>query len=246
MTHHDRCLKCDFSPISPGVERCPRCQVILAKARPPIVFVEPESRLKDVKIYLKALLFEVEEEKINPFFYWGRAVAYLIFLAWGIYFMSCSLKSGEVMHSWWHGIDLVFHEAGHVIFSLFGEFLMFLGGSLFQLLMPFMVVIAFLRQRNPFGASVGSWWVGQSLMDLAPYIGDARALDLMLLGGGTGKEIEGHDWEYLLTKLGLLRYDQVLAHLAHYIGAAIILLSLAWGALLLYKQYRLIGDDVDA
>ena len=37
------------------------------------------------------------------------------------------------------------------------------------------------REGNAFGAAVGLWWLGQSLMDLAPYINDARALALPLL-----------------------------------------------------------------
>jgi hypothetical protein len=38
----------------------------------------------------------------------------------------------------------------------------------------------------------------------------SRALQLVLLGGKTGAEVEGHDWEYLLTELGLLRVDRAL------------------------------------
>jgi len=45
-------------------------------------------------------------------------------------------------------------------------------------------------------------------MDMAPYIADARALELVLLGGYTGAEVEGHDWEYLLGATGLLEYDR--------------------------------------
>ncbi|MBU0552000.1 zinc ribbon domain-containing protein [Myxococcota bacterium] len=241
------CPKCGFNPLPPSTPSCPQCQVIFAKARPPIVFVDPPRRFERQRAWLKAMLFELEEDKVNPYFFAGRALVYVTFLAWGLYFVTRTLSSGEVMRSWWHGVDLVFHEAGHTIMGmLFGEFIMFLGGSLFQLLVPFVVAIAFLRQRDPFGASIGLWWVGQSLMDLAPYIGDARALELMLLGGGTGKEIEGHDWEYLLGKLGLLRYDRVLAYAAHYIGAALILLALAWGGWMLYKQSRRLGVDVNA
>ena len=44
------------------------------------------------------------------------------------------------------------------------------------LALPFVVVIiAFIRTRNQFAASVGLWWFGESLIDLGPYINDARA-----------------------------------------------------------------------
>ena len=33
--------------------------------------------------------------------------------------------------------------------------------------------------------------MGENLLDLAPYIADAVALELVLLGGFTGREVEG-------------------------------------------------------
>ena len=39
----------------------------------------------------------------------------------------------------------------------------------------------------------------------------SRALDLLLLGGVTGKETDGHDWNNVLTMLGWLEYDHRLA-----------------------------------
>ena len=79
-----------------------------------------------------------------------------------------------------HGIDLVFHEAGHVIFGFFGEFIAVLGGSLNQVLMPLIATIAFLRTRQPASATVTLWWTGQSLTDVAIYAADGRAKALPL------------------------------------------------------------------
>ena len=85
------------------------------------------------------------------------------------------------------------------------------------------------------GASVGLWWFGQSLTDVAPYIADARKLDLPLLGGGTGAERDGHDWQYLLNTLGLAPYDVVLGTLVKLAGGAVMLLAVAWGGWLLWR-----------
>src|SRR5437867_11606419 len=41
---------------------------------------------------------------------------------------------------------------------------------------------------------------------------------LVLVGGKTGAEVEGHDWEYLLTELGWLRFDRSLGLGAHRLG----------------------------
>ena len=108
-----------------------------------------------------------------------------------------------VMDSFLHLPDLIFHEAGHVIFSPFGRFMSVLGGSLLQLLVPVILAVSFIRRHQGFSAAVCAWWAGQNLVDLAPYIADARSLRLVLLGGNTGAEVEGHDWEYLLTQLGI-------------------------------------------
>ena len=41
-------------------------------------------------------------------------------------------------------VDLVFHEAGHLIFGFFGEFIGVLGGSLMQVLIPAIVTGYFI------------------------------------------------------------------------------------------------------
>ena len=112
-----------------------------------------------------------------------------------------------------------------------------LGGSLFQVLVPLVCGAVFLlRNREPFSAAVSLWWAGQSLMDLAPYIADARALRLPLLGGRTGAEVEGHDWEYLLRATALLRHDVALGRLSFALGALAMIAALAWAALVLLRE----------
>jgi hypothetical protein len=129
-----------------------------------------------------------------------------------------------------HLPNLVFHEAGHVLFLPFGRFMTVLGGSLFQFIVPLILAGALLRQADRFGAAVCAWWAGQNLLDVAPYIADARALQLVLLGGRTGGEVEGHDWEYLLATLGWMRFDRTLGAAAHRAGLAMMIAALAWAA----------------
>jgi hypothetical protein len=116
-----------------------------------------------------------------------------------------------------------------------------LGGTLGQLLIPLICLLVLLiKSRDPFGASVTLWWLGESLLDIAPYINDARRQELLLLGGVTGKEADYgyHDWEYILREAGLLRYDHLLAHLADKLGALLMLASLAWAGYILSRQYQ--------
>ena len=135
-----------------------------------------------------------------------------------------------------HLPNLVFHEAGHVLFGFFGRFMTVLGGSLFQFLVPLILAVAFLRQKTPFGAIVCLWWAGENLLDVAPYIADARALELVLLGGKTGAEVEGHDWEYLLTQLGWLHLDRTLGLAAWRIGLLMMFGALVWGTIFLVRH----------
>ncbi len=180
------------------------------------------------------------EERVNPFVLGGRVIVFLSLLVWGWKLMTASIASNYAGESFLHLINLPFHEAGHIFFAPLGRFMQVLGGSLAQLLVPAVCLGTFLfRQRNPFGASVALWWLAESLMDLAPYINDARALDLILIGGVTGKDVEDyHDWEYILRTLGWLEHDHTLAVLAHATGALLMIGAFVWGGYLLLQPRK--------
>jgi len=158
---------------------------------------------------------------------WARVALVAGLAIWTIQFARTPL-SDDAMDSFLHLPDLVFHEAGHVIFSPFGRFMTVLGGSLMQLLVPVIAAIALVRQDDRFSASICGWWAGQNLIDLAPYIADARALRLILLGGHTGAEVEGHDWEFILTRLGATHLDRQIGTAAYAIGLLIMIASLVY------------------
>ena len=188
--------------------------------------------------HLRDLLLPTRE-RVDPMAFYGRCALYALFLIWGLYFISLDLKSNEIGNSFMHRINLVFHEAGHVIFMPFGHFMMVLGGTLAQLAMPLIAGLVLLyKNRDAFGATLALWWLGQSLMDTAPYINDARDLQLMLLGGGTGRDRPGmHDWENILLDLGLIEYERQIALAAERFGEALLLLAFLWGGLVLRRQF---------
>jgi hypothetical protein len=158
---------------------------------------------------------------------WTRLALVAGLSIWTVQFARTPL-SEDAMGSFLHLPDLVFHEAGHIIFSPFGRFMTVLGGSLLQVLIPVIAALAFLRQDEKFGAAICSWWAGQNFIDLAPYIADARRLRMVLLGGRTGAEVEGHDWEYLLTQVGMLHLDGRLGMAAYGLGMIVMAGSLAF------------------
>src|ERR1700692_1361019 len=118
-------------------------------------------------------------------------------------------------------IDLAIHEFGHMLFMPFGiQFLgntmMILGGSLTQVAFPLIFFGYFMRKhedspRDLFAAMVCLWWSGINLLSVAIYCADSRAGQLMLIDGSTGQESDGHDWNNLLTRWGLLEHDTVIA-----------------------------------
>jgi hypothetical protein len=64
----------------------------------------------------------------------------------------------------------------------------------------------------------------------------ARSLNLVLLGGHTGAEVEGPDWERILGLTGLSLYDHRIAWTVHAIGAMMMVAGLVWGAVLVARN----------
>jgi len=132
------------------------------------------------------------------------------------------------------GVNLLFHEAGHVFFGLLGRTAHFLGGTFGQLIFPILCAGQFLRQEQPFEACVMGIWLSESLMYAAEYIGDARAQALPLVGGHV------HDWNWLLSHWGLLQHCELIASVLHVLASllAVAMLGLAARSLLVDGRQR--------
>jgi hypothetical protein len=141
----------------------------------------------------------------------------------GIYGIVCAWSPST--YRFLDRVDLVFHEAGHVLFAPFGDFIGILGGSLMQVLIPAGIVGYFVWHRQHYSAAVTLFWVAQSLFNVSVYVKDARAQVLPLLGG----EDTLHDWNYLLGRLNLLRWDQALGNVIYAVGLVSLGVSVLWG-----------------
>lgn len=247
---YKKCPKCGYERQAadtgdPG--SCPGCGLVFVKwiqriAGTPARTPPPgEERGERESVTLAGTLWRLAlfvPERTDPMQFWGRVAFYVLIFAWGWYFILLDFRTNEIGESFMHRVNLAFHEAGHVAFIPLGRFMTILGGSLGQLIMPLIVLGVFLwKQHDGFGGAVALWWTGQSLMDLAPYINDARALALPLVGGGTGMDRpDSHDWNNILFDLNLLRHDHRIAWMADALGTLIVLVALAWGGYLLYRQ----------
>ncbi len=157
---------------------------------------------------------------------WPRTVFTLLLAAYG-----AVLIRHYGTYGFMDNVDLPIHEAGHILFSPFGEFLQFLGGTLMQLLVPAVFLGYFLLQTNRYAATVMMWWVAQNLWNISVYIRDARGQLLPLVGGGE------HDWAYLLGRLGLLRFDEQIASAVSFAGILVFAAAIVLG--LRYAGWRL-------
>lgn len=239
-----KCPKCGAGYEQKNSE-CPECGIIFEK------YLRAVERKRghdgeDPEINgieaVKEILFHVRPESDYTFFCL-KLIFFIFFVYQGIRFMASSLSDDYIMNSFWHLVNLPFHEAGHVIFRLFGEFMTSLGGSLGQLLIPVICMMAFLfKTRDTFGASFCLWWLGQNFIDLAPYIDDARRLTMPLLGGNTGMDSPYgfHDWEFILTETGLINFDHIIASVFLNTGKFLIFLYFLWSGFLLFKEFRMI------
>ena len=131
-----------------------------------------------------------------------------------------------------------FHEFGHLLFRPFGEFMHIAGGSLVQFLMPLGFGIYFVRWRHDNLAGwLMLWWEGSQWINLAPYCYDAKKPSMILLTGRTG-DTGAHDYVDMLGDLGLLHRAHEVAAVMKYFGVLLMLIALAWGALLLARAWR--------
>ncbi|PIQ98102.1 MAG: hypothetical protein COV67_00715 [Nitrospinae bacterium CG11_big_fil_rev_8_21_14_0_20_56_8] len=125
-----------------------------------------------------------------------------------------------------HNANLIFHEAGHVLFGMFGnETLGILGGSLGQLMIPLLAAGAFYMKRDAAGFSFGLFWFFESLLDVALYMADARLLELELIGG---LGMEAHDWRNLFNRWDLWNWDGIIVAVVRGISWTGLVLTPLW------------------
>ena len=122
------------------------------------------------------------------------------------------------------GVNLAFHEAGHLFFAFLGQTVHVLGGTLGQLVFPTVCAFHFLRRAQRFEAAICGVWLAESLMYAGRYLGDAQAQALPLVGGHI------HDWNWLLERAGLLEHCEAIAAGVHVLASALAVVAVAWAA----------------
>lgn len=124
-------------------------------------------------------------------------------------------------------VNLIVHEAGHLLFGWFGPTLGLLGGTIFQFLVPLALTCYFVFQRHTAGTAFAAFFFFENFLYTATYMADARAQALPLVTVGD-PEAGGHDWFRILSSLGLLERDTLIAGLVRAAGWLGMLATVAW------------------
>lgn len=101
------------------------------------------------------------------------------------------------------------HELGHMLFTMFGQFMCIAGGTITQVAVPLILGVVFWRQRDYFAVTLAGVWLADSLFNVAVYIADAVRLELPLVS--VGGDAVYHDWEYMLVSLNMLEQADTIA-----------------------------------
>jgi len=124
--------------------------------------------------------------------------------------------------TWWfiQNVNLIFHEAGHVLLLFMPHFITLIGGSIFEIGLPLAITFYFIKKHYFFSAACTSWWLTTACLSVAIYAADAQERTLPLITGN----IAQHDWFNILDLLGLLRYDNQVGLMFWWLGVASVIL----------------------
>jgi hypothetical protein len=152
----------------------------------------------------------------------GRKVRLVLVALVGAYFLWAAAHPEQ-----WRlidGVNLILHEAGHLLFRPLGEFMMIAGGSLFQVIVPVTFAGYFYFNGKRFSCALVLLWAAESMLNVSVYAADSISMQLPLLGGDDSI----HDWNYLLEHLGMLRQTAAIALALRALATFLIIFALVW------------------
>ena len=121
----------------------------------------------------------------------------------------------------------IIHESGHGVCYILAcpEFIMVLNGTVFQLLFPAGIAYYYKRKGNRFAMYIALFFVGFSLHYTAWYISTAHE-GLILPANKSFLGVDAyHDFNYLLSAMGLMQYESFIAGLTRFIAYLLMVVS---------------------
>jgi hypothetical protein len=245
------CPKCGHAPLPADQSlpaACPACGIVLAKfAAVPAHAPQADSGDETPEgSFLARWLLHVPAEVSKTNWYARGAILVAVTLYTFSFFRETDVKYGDLGgHLLWLLIT-PWHEAGHVVFRPFGQFMTIAGGTIMQHLFPIVLGLALLvKGRNPFGAALCFWLLGYSVIYTGWYMHDAGDPQGMMLSGKSSAEDDGHDFVNLFAYFGAWWFDHAtrVGVFVARIGQAMMVAGLAWGAYMLWLQKSQFSDS---
>ena len=113
------------------------------------------------------------------------------------------------------------------------RFLTILGGTIMEMLIPFLLFISAWWKHQKAVVQFSLFWLAFAWFDSAAYCMDARFQQLPLIGN---LPKTAHDFTNLLTTTGLIDHYRTFAWFMFLIGFVILIISLTWPAF--YKNKK--------
>jgi len=161
-----------------------------------------------------------------------RPLSRVALVGWLLFYVAF-LAYAATSHSGFLFIDnvnLVVHEAGHLLFGWFGPTLGLWGGTLLQWLVPALLAAYFYFQRQIAGYCFCLFFLFENFLYTATYMADARVqiLDLVTVGDSDAAGRSPHDWFNIFSDLGVLQHDTQIAAVVRAVGWIGMLAAVAW------------------
>lgn len=174
---------------------------------------------------MKEFFISLHEDMVE----WCKGRSWVIrlpVLIWFIYILINHLINPEYrsIMGWF---NYWIHEAGHLVFLPFGEFLEAASGTLLECLIPIIFMIAFYRQKDFFGISFCFGWLATCFFYASWYMAEAQQTDDWR-----------HDWFNMLSTMGILQYNRTMAFFVKIFGVVLMLISILSGFWLLWQMFR--------
>ena len=114
-------------------------------------------------------------------------------------------------------VNLIVHEAGHLIFGWLGRTLGLWGGTIFELLVPLLLAVHFAVRGELPGTVLCAFLFFENLLYISVYMADARTQALPLVTVGD-PDLGMHDWHAIFSSLGILNHDLAVARFVRLLG----------------------------
>lgn len=160
-------------------------------------------------------MYETDLEKRNKIILTAVKGCFALFLM--LYFFTKAAHPDEA--TFLDSLNLIFHEAGHTIAFFSPHLVKVLAGSFFQVMIPVLLALYFFSRQERYSSALLLFWVGQSLVHVSEYAGDAVAMNLPLLGGDNSV----HDWNFILSYFHALPHTDLISMLIYNSGVVMLI-----------------------